>query len=286
MLGAELYRQLRSYLTRDIYFITGLGKFADVTDSLVMDGTIDDFNLVINCAAWTDVDGAENPANRADVFRVNADGPQILAEACLKYGAKLIHLSTDYVFNGTDARIYRENDPTSPANVYGESKAVGEEAVLSILPEAGYVVRTAWLYGDSRGFVPKVLQLGFRDRTTAIDVPYDQMGHPTYAGSVAQRLALMVKLVLGGQSVQAGIYHAVSRDPVTRHLLAWTAFQKAGLDPGRVRAVATPSAPAHRPNYTVLGQDRWLDVGLTHMPNWEDMLTTAMPKILDKIKDQ
>jgi dTDP-4-dehydrorhamnose reductase len=251
-----------------------------------MDGTIDDFNLVINCAAWTDVDGAENPANRADVFRVNADGPQILAEACLKYGAKLIHLSTDYVFNGTDARIYRENDPTSPANVYGESKAVGEEAVLSILPEAGYVVRTAWLYGDSRGFVPKVLQLGFRDRTTAIDVPYDQMGHPTYAGSVAQRLALMVKLVLGGQSVQAGIYHAVSRDPVTRHLLAWTAFQKAGLDPGRVRAVATPSAPAHRPNYTVLGQDRWLDVGLTHMPNWEDMLTTAMPKILDKIKDQ
>jgi dTDP-4-dehydrorhamnose reductase len=161
-------------------------------------------DIVINAAAFTDVDGAEDAADAA--FAVNRDGPAALARACASAGATLVHVSTDYVFDGSGARAWREDDPTGPLNVYGASKLAGEEAALAANPRT-LVLRTSWVYSPwGRNFVTTMLRLADRDRLTVVD---DQIGSPTSALSLARAIRdILPRFVSAGSEAPVwGIRH-------------------------------------------------------------------------------
>src|SRR5579859_548746 len=143
MLGRELADGLRI----SGHEVAALGRAQlDVTDPTALKAAVDGYDVVVNAAAWTDVDGAETAEDAATV--VNGAAVRHLADACATSGARLLHISTDYVFPGNATEPIREDAPTSPLNAYGRSKLVGEQAIAELLPDTGYVVRTAWLYGE------------------------------------------------------------------------------------------------------------------------------------------
>lgn len=226
-------------------------------------------DVVFNTAAWTDVDGAESDEDAATA--VNRDGPAALAAACARAGATLIHLSTDYVFDGSATTPYDEDTPTAPRSAYGRSKAAGERAVLDS-DVHGYVVRTAWLYGArGRNFVRTMARLSGGDApVTVVD---DQRGSPTWTRDLA------IGLVALAQARPApGIYHATSVGDVTWFGFARAIFAAIGADPDRVQPVTSSEfpRPAPRPAYSVLGDRRWRAAGLPLLPPWEQALRAAV----------
>jgi len=235
--------------------------------------------LVINAAAWTDVDGAE--AHEAQARQVNADGVARLAEACRAGGVHLIHVSTDYVFGGqrSDRRPWAEDDPLDPQCAYARTKAAGEQAVREILPDTGAVVRTAWLYSShGRNFVRTMLakaQAGEQVR-----VVRDQWGQPTWARDVARRLVELGAGLLDGRA-PAGNYHATNSGEATWWEFARWIYSLAGADPGLVAPIASDALdrPAPRPGWSVLGHDRWAGAGLAPMRAWREALVEALPSI-------
>jgi len=224
--------------------------------------------VVINTAAWTDVDGAE--ADEAGAYAANAAGPARLAAACAEAGATLIHLSTDYVFDGAADKPYEVEDETSPASAYGRTKLAGEQAVLALCPTA-YVVRTAWVYGAvGKNFVKTMARLA-RERDT-IAVVDDQRGSPTWSADLAAGL-----VELAGSRAPFGLYHYTNAGDTT-----WFGFAKAimaaiGADPAKVRPTTTADfpRPAPRPAYSVLSARSWLDAGLSQPRPWQDALAAA-----------
>jgi dTDP-4-dehydrorhamnose reductase len=230
--------------------------------------------VVVNAAAWTDVDGAE--AYEAAATAVNGDGPARLAAACAKHGAALVHVSTDYVFSGVGSEPWAEDEPTAPVNAYGRSKLAGEQAVLRLLPSHGFVVRTAWLYGEhGPNFVRTILRLA-RDRDT-LDVVNDQRGQPTWAGELARQLLGLAAVAHAGRA-PAGIYHGTASGETTWYGLARAAFEETGLDADRVRPVGSDAfaRPARRPAYSVLAHGRWARSGVDVQPPWRDQLRAAL----------
>lgn len=240
----------------------------DITEPEAVEVAVAQADVVLNAAAWTDVDGAESDPGGARA--ANALGPAVLAEACARHGARLLHLSTDYVFDGGATRPYREMDPTGPRTQYGLTKVAGERAVLA---SGGYVVRTAWLYGrHGPNFVRTMLEL---ERTTPeVDVVDDQWGQPTWTRDLAARL-----LVLGEAAAAPGVYHVSGSGRTTWYGLARAVFAAAGADPARVRRTTTARfpRPAPRPAFSVLDHGRMLAAGLAPMPAWEDALREAVP---------
>jgi dTDP-4-dehydrorhamnose reductase len=204
--------------------------------------------VVVNCAAWTDVDGAER--EREAAFRVNADAPGILARAARGVDAALIHISTDFVFDGTARRPYVEDDATAPINVYGESKLAGERAVLSS-GVRGAVIRTSWLYSPwGKNFVKAIL--GAAKGRDEIRVVSDQWGCPTSAASLAGAIVRMIPAFAAGRGLGAAgmrgadIYHFCDAGVVSRADFAAEILRRAGLST-RVIPVSTAefSAAAH-----------------------------------------
>lgn len=230
-------------------------------------------DVVINCAAWTAVDDAET--REAEALAVNGDGVRALARACADVDARLIHLSTDYVFDGTARAPYAEDAPASPVSAYGRGKLAGERAVLRELPEKGYVVRTAWLYGTGgRDFVQTMISLaGVRD---TVDVVDDQFGQPTWSADLAAQLVRLARA-----DAPPGVYHGTSSGQATWYDLAREVFTLLGADPRRVRrtGMAAFARPAARPVYTVLGHDRWAAAGLSPIRRWDEALRAAWPTI-------
>ena len=164
-----------------------------------------------------------------------------LARACAGHGARLLHVSTDYVFAGDAATPYAEDAPTDPINAYGRSKLAGERAVARLLPETGYVVRTAWLYGaHGRNFVTTML--GLAATREHLDVVDDQQGQPTWSYALATRLVALADAALAGRA-PAGIYHGTCTGRTTWYGLARAAFTLAGLDPDRVRPTTSDRFP-------------------------------------------
>src|ERR1700722_10127566 len=159
----------------------------DVTDAVAVKSLISDYRpgFVINCAAWTAVDAAE--ADEKSALAVNGRGAENLAMACADVGARLAHISSDYVFDGTAARPYPEDARPAPRTAYGRTKLAGEQAVLSLLPDTGLVVRTAWLYGCSGpSFVHTMIRLAGAQPT--VEVVADQRGQPTWTADVANQV--------------------------------------------------------------------------------------------------
>ncbi|MGA5168278.1 MULTISPECIES: dTDP-4-dehydrorhamnose reductase [Streptomyces] len=275
-----LGRDLTALLVRRGAAVTALGRGAlDITDERAVRSVLARHRpaVVVNCAAWTAVDAAEAEPSRA--MAVNGDGPRHLARACGALGAVLLQLSTDYVFAGTAERPYREDDPTGPTTVYGATKRAGERAVLEALPEAGYVVRTAWLYGaGGPNFVATMMRLEAEQDTVA--VVDDQHGQPTWTVDVASRLAALGSAALAG-SAPAGVYHATNAGGTTWYALARETFRLLGADPGRVRPTSTRmlARPATRPGYSVLDHSRWREAGMEPLRDWRLALAEAFPAL-------
>ncbi|MEU9335930.1 dTDP-4-dehydrorhamnose reductase [Streptomyces sp. NPDC048290] len=233
--------------------------------------------VVVNCAAWTAVDDAET--REAEALAVNGDGPARLAAACAATGTVLLQVSTDYVFAGDATAPYPEDAPTAPRSAYGRTKLAGERAVLTALPDIGYVVRTAWLYGaGGPNFVRTMMRLA--DQRDTVDVVDDQRGQPTWTADLAALLLALGRGALDG-TAPAGIYHGTSAGETTWHGFTQEIFRLLGTDPARVRPTTSEAfvRPAPRPAYSVLGHDRLRAAGLTPPRDWRTALAEAFPEI-------
>jgi dTDP-4-dehydrorhamnose reductase len=272
--GGMLGRDLVDILDRLGEDVTGLRREdLDVTDAAAVRGLILRARpaVVVNCAAWTAVDDAETHEDQA--LLVNGRGAENVAAACAASGSRLVHVSTDYVFGGDGFAPYAEYDRTAPRTAYGRTKLAGEQAVLGLLPEHGYVVRTAWLYGaHGPNFVRTMI--GLAGRQASVDVVADQRGQPTWAADVADQIVALARA-----SAPAGIYHATSSGEATWHELAAEVFGLLGADPARVRATTTAAfpRPAPRPAYSVLGHDRHTASGVEPIGDWRTALSRAWP---------
>ncbi|MFL6240022.1 MAG: dTDP-4-dehydrorhamnose reductase [Actinomycetes bacterium] len=243
----------------------------DIADATAVDQAMATHrpDVVVNTAAWTDVDGAES--NEAAAMAVNCDGPAYIAATCARRNCALVHVSTDYVFDGTATEPYAEDAPIAPRSAYGRSKAAGERAVL----DAGgpvYVVRTAWLYGaGGRNFVRTMA--GLARGGGPVNVVNDQRGAPTWTRDLAGGL-----LALVDERPAPGIYHATSSGDTTWFAFAQAIFSEVGADPARVHPVPSSAypRPAPRPAYSVLSANRWVSAGLTPLPHWRQALATAV----------
>ncbi|MFI6263608.1 dTDP-4-dehydrorhamnose reductase [Micromonospora sp. NPDC051006] len=245
----------------------------DITDGDAVRAAVTGHDVVINCAAWTDVDGAEQQEEAATA--VNGHAVTHLARSCADTGARLIQVSTDYVFAGDADQPYPEDAPTAPLNAYGRGKLVGEQSVTRLLPDAGYVVRTAWLYGaHGPNFVATMLRLA-RQREH-LDVVDDQHGQPTWSYALATQLVALADAALAGRAAP-GVYHGTCSGQTTWYGLARAAFTLHGLDPERIRPTTSDRfpRPAPRPAYSVLGHSRWNAAGLSAMPDWQATLAAA-----------
>nr|WP_233608045.1 dTDP-4-dehydrorhamnose reductase [Nocardia stercoris] len=246
----------------------------DITDPAAAAALLRRGDVVINCAAYTAVDRAETEA--AAAFAVNGTGPAVLATACAEIGADLIHVSTDYVFDGTGTAPYEPSDPTGPTSVYGRSKLAGEQAVLALAP-AAVVVRTAWVYtGDQRDFVATMRRLeGERDTVTVVD---DQIGSPTYAPDLAAGLLELAARLPGRAHPIPPILHATNGGSASWYELARAVFTELGADPGRVRPCTSDEypSPVRRPAYSVLSPRAWSAAGLTPLRDWRAAVHAAV----------
>ena len=242
----------------------------DITDPAAARRHIGEGDLVINCAAFTNVDAAESEPETAQA--VNAVGPGNLARACAAAGARLVHISTDYVFSGDVNRPYEISDECGPLSVYGRSKLDGELAVHAELPEA-QVVRTSWVYtgGAGNDFVAAMRRLAATDRT--VDMVADQTGSPTYAGDLVDAL---LHIAAGG--ITAPVLHAANAGAASRFDQAQAVFSQLGADPARVRPVSTDAVvrPARRPVFSALGMAESARAGLTPLRPWRDALEAAL----------
>ena len=244
-------------------------------------------DVVVNCAAWTAVDAAEE--HEEEAFAINSGGAANLAAACASVGALLVHPSTDYVFDGHASAPYAEGAPTAPSGAYGRTKLAGEQAVRAALPDASYVVRTAWLYGGhGKNFVKTMLRLARNG--TAPGVVADQHGQPTWTADVAAQIYALV-----GNSAPTGIYHATSSGQTTWFGFAEEVFalyhnqgQSQEEDSERLRLTPRPittadfPTPAKRPAYSVLGHDAWHAAGISPISDWKDALHRAFPALLEQ----
>ncbi|KJK56739.1 dTDP-4-dehydrorhamnose reductase [Saccharothrix sp. ST-888] len=268
--GGMLGRDLLEVLAGDQ--VTALDRAAlDITDAGAVRAAVAGHDVVVNCAAWTDVDGAESAEEAATA--VNGTAVAELAGACARSGARLLQVSTDYVLPGDSEHPYPEDAATGPLNAYGRSKLEGERAVARLLPGAGYIVRTAWLYGEhGRNFVSTMLSLAARQES--VQVVDDQFGQPTWSYELALRLAEL------GRSATAppGIYHGTAAGRASWYELARAAYELAGLDPERVRPTDSTAfrRPAVRPGSSVLGHARWAEAGLPPLPEWRESLAKAL----------
>lgn len=244
----------------------------DITDVDSVSDAMYDLHpeIVINCAAYTAVDAAETDEARAEM--VNGTGPANIAEAASQ--ARLIHVSTDYVFDGSASVAYPENATPAPRSAYGRTKLSGETAVARH-PES-FIVRTAWLYGvNGQNFVKTMLNLEkTRDTISVVD---DQIGQPTWSRDLARQI-----IALAESDAPPGIYHGTNSGQTSWFGFTRRIFELIGADPDRVLPTTSGAfpRPAPRPAFSVLGHERWADAGLEPMRPWDQALAEALPLIV------
>lgn len=233
-------------------------------------------NYILNCAAYTAVDRAES--DEALCARINCEAVRHLAEAAREAGAKVIHISTDYVFDGTGCRPYVETDPTCPISAYGRTKLAGEQALQTVCPDS-VIIRTAWLYSEyGNNFVKTMLRLGAeRDELRVI---FDQVGTPTYAGDLADVMLTIVEQAEQGH-FEAGIYHFSDEGVCSWYDFTVKILQLAHLK-AHVSPIETKDYPtaARRPHFSVLHKGKIkATYGLT-IPHWEASLQGCLQRLL------
>ena len=283
LLGAngQLGQSLQDVLSASKIEFAAAGRSdADITDIASVERCVKSTtpSVIVNMAAWTDVDGAES--HRDEAFLVNATGAENVAKIAAKYEIPLVHISTDYVFDGTQTMPYKVNDATHPLSVYGSSKLQGELLVQAAHPVGAWIVRTAWLYSQyGKNFARTIARKGLAGDN--LSVVNDSFGQPTSALALARQL---VALVLAHPT--AGVFHGTNAGRAT-----WYEFASAIVDPianhGSVTPVLSSAFPtvAVRPTYSVLDHTKWSACGIADMPHWRDSLEEIHRAIFDSVKD-
>ena len=241
----------------------------DITSIDSVKSILSGFDVVVNCAAWTAVDEAEE--KEAAALAINGDGPKNVAKVCNEIGAKLVQISTDYVFSGDATTPYAENSEVGPKSAYGRTKLAGEVAVRDYLPNGHYIVRTAWLYGEhGPNFIKTMINLEKSKET--ISVVNDQVGQPTWTKDLVSQIIAMVDT-----KVPAGTYHGTSSGQTSWFGLTQRIYELIEANPNRVLPTTTDAfpRPAPRPAYSVLGHAKWTAVGMSPIRNWDEALNDA-----------
>lgn len=241
--------------------------------SYVMDNKVD---YVVNCAAYTAVDNAED--NEALCKKINCDAVRNLGEAAASAGAKVIHVSTDYVFDGTNHLPYVETDSTCPQSAYGRTKLAGEEALAEVCPQS-VILRTAWLYSTfGNNFVKTMLRLGSeRDQ---LGVIFDQVGTPTYAGDLAAVILAIINRAEAG-TFEPGVFHFSDEGVCSWYDFTVAILRLAGITSCAVKPIETKDFPskATRPHYSVLNKGKIKSTYQVTVPHWEESLAKCIEKL-------
>lgn len=283
MLGTEIARQL----TENEIDFTGTDIDVDITSPEALESFAfgKDISYIINCSAYTAVDKAESDAELAK--KLNEDGPENIASLAKKINARMIHISTDYVFDGTGSVPYTEDMPIAPLGVYGRTKAAGENAVRKSL-ENHYIIRTAWLYGwAGKNFVYTMIKA--MNAHDSVKVVADQKGTPTFAGDLA---SVIIKIINKGD-VPFGTYHCTDLGEIT-----WWDFtneiKKEALELGlltNASCTVNPCkteeypTPAKRPSYSVLSKDKIQAALEITLPSWKESLSVFLKSpLFDKTR--
>lgn len=270
MLGQDLVELLRDRGDE----VTAVDRDeVDITDPVATLAAVAGHDVVVNCAAWTAVDPAET--NEGGAFAVNAVGAASLARAAAAHGARMVQISTDYVFDGLATSPYPEDAPMAPAGAYGRTKAAGEWAVRAEAADH-LIVRTAYLYGARGACFPKTIARAGRERGS-LDVVDDQVGQPTWTRDLADLVVRMVDA-----QVPSGTYHGTSTGHVSWCGFARAVVAAAGLDPEIVHPTTSAAyvRPAPRPAYSVLGHDRLRAVGVAPIGDWAERWAVASAEVL------
>lgn len=253
----------------------------DITDKAQVDEKLSlPIDTVIHCAAWTNVDGAEESENRAKVFAINAEGTRNIAAACKKIDCKMLYISTDYVFDGQGIKPWSPDDKNyAPLNVYGESKLKGELAVAETL-EKYFIVRIAWVFGiNGKNFIKTMLNVG--QMHDEVRVVKDQIGTPTYTKDLARLLVDMI------ETDKYGYYHATNEGGyISWYDFAKEIYRRAGL-PTKVTPVTTAEygkSKAMRPANSRLDKQKLVQCGFEPLPEWKDALARYI-KELKELKE-
>lgn len=269
-----LGRDLTHVLDEAGHEVRPLGRSdLDITDPEAVAGRIADADVVVNCAAWTAVDDAEDSEPAA--FRLNAVGPQLLARAAAATGARTVQISTDYVFDGGASVPYPADHPVDPAGAYGRTKAAGEWAVRAEDPRA-LIVRTAWLYGAGGPCFPKTMARLASTRDS-LAVVTDQVGQPTWTRDLAE---LVVRLVEADAA--PGTYHGTSSGQVSWHGFTRLIVESLGKDPAMVgeTTAAAFRAKAPRPAFSVLDHGSVKAAGVEPIGDWAERWLLAADEVL------
>ena len=273
--GGQLGRELSLYLESVGFTVIAFSRQElDICNVQLLNDTLFklDLDFLVNCAAFTDVDRAENKP--AIAFLTNAEGPANLAKVCKSKDIGFIHISTDSVFSSDTPEYFKVANPTNPINVYGLSKDAGEKAILKEYPERSWIIRTAWIYGNFGGkFVHTIMEKAEGDKT--LSVVDDQFGQPISTSALASYISAMVR-----SEKNPGIYHFASADYVSRFEFAQTIFSILNSDPERVLPVSTVPANlvAKRPKYSLLDTTESVGSLEIRVQSWKDYLITFLQK--------
>ncbi|MBP3354144.1 MAG: dTDP-4-dehydrorhamnose reductase [Bacteroidales bacterium] len=277
--NGQLGNEMRCVATNDTnnnYVFTDVADL-DITDTNSVSSFFKEINpdFVVNCAAYTAVDKAEDEIEVCSL--INSKAVENIATAAKDIDCKVIHISTDYVYDGNATKPYNENDITSPKSVYGKTKLKGEEAILTILPNSGIVIRTAWLYSTyGKNFVKTMIDLGkVRD---SLNVVNDQKGTPTYAAD----LALAINQIINTPTFIPGIYNYSNEGECSWYEFACLIHELAEVK-CKINPIPTEQYPtkATRPKYSVLNKNKIKETYGITIPNWEESLKKCID-ILNK----
>ncbi|WP_409200111.1 dTDP-4-dehydrorhamnose reductase [Methanobrevibacter sp. DSM 116169] len=260
MLGTDLQEVLK-----DEEIIATDVDVLDITDKKATFDFVDDHkpDIIINSAAYTDVDGCEE--NKDLAFKINSEGPKILALACKEFDIPLVHISTDYVFNGDNDKPWKETDVPNPISVYGETKLEAEVAIQEILDKF-FILRTAWLYGVHGNCFPKTM-LELSQNHDEISVVDDQVGSPTFTLDLATAISKLIKTDF------YGLYHLTNSEYCSWYDFTKLIFKLSNIDT-KVKAVTTEEfpRPAPRPKYSVLANNLWKENGFEPLRSYKEAI--------------
>lgn len=279
--NGQLGRAMQAELSKSgIGFISFDRPQLDITDDKEVMRILKEVlpDVVLNAAAWTDVDKAES--EEAGARLINAYGPGRLAKACSSIDAKFVHISTDYVFSGVSKKPWAENQIRVPASAYGRTKAEGERLVQEFYGHNSFIVRTAWLYSQwGQNFVKAMVRIALNE-TKPVNIVSDQIGQPTSALDLAIQIKQMII-----HDATPGIYHGTNSGQATWFEFARKIFELSGANQDRILPIESADypSPAKRPIYSILGHQRWIDEGMVPMRDWRKALKDALPTIIQAI---
>ena len=282
--NGQLGHEMRNVLAGDQRFTAIFTDVAgedisklDITDEAAVEQMIagNAIDVIVNCAAYTAVDAAED--NEPQAARLNAHAVGILARVAKRHGARMIHVSTDYVFDGQGCIPYTEDMPTAPQSAYGRTKLDGERQLIAALGTDAVILRTAWLYSPyGKNFVKTMLTLG-KDKP-ALKVVFDQVGSPT----CAHDLALAIVTVMTAEQWHGGIYHYSNEGVISWYDFTKAIHRLAGITQCDVQPCHSDEFPAkaHRPAYSVLDKSKFKTTFGVTVPYWQDSLDKTIQRLL------